>query len=433
MKKSLGPLAAVVSVLAVAGCSPNGPQEGSGGGGGQAAGGDGGSAGGHGGIGGASGGSGGTGETGGAGSGGSVVAGTVGMVVIDVQQTFVAGAVDPDLTGILDRTKSAFQLATDSQIPFFLTFEGSKAGDHALYTPLQSSLPPQTQDFIKTTFAATGLPAFAGAVQQAGLSHVVVLGAETDVCVLQSVLGLRALGFTVLLQKDGVFTSETNTSPALRRMQQAGALLVDQAAVAAYVANPSALPKGPDVPVTITSPLHLGVVLNDFTDAAVGSSPDPWKTQKAARLRELLLVSEWFDLPVYVADVGAGLPAQFADYYLGQLRPMGQIAQDAFVTQLVVAGTDGSLAGAMPGWMASHKLFVMEDALLSLGTPAAQKEALQPFFDQGLVPTTYKSFYYDMTKSVDLAQWPSPVWVQKYDEYYQITQAPEDLPPIQGD
>ncbi len=426
--KSLGPLAAVVSFLSVAGCSPVQPHETQPGGGGQADGGGGSGEGGHASTGG--GGTGGAGEAGSTASGGSVVAGTVGMVVIDVQQTFVDGAVDPDLTGILDRTKSAFQLATDSQIPFFLTFEGSEQGDHALYAPLQPVLPPQTKDFVKTTFDATGQPAFSAAVQQAGLSHLVVLGSETDVCVLQTVLGLRSLGFTVLLERDGVFTSETNISPALRRMQQAGALLVDQAAVASYVANPGALPKGPDAPVVITSPLHLGVVLNDFTAGAVSASPDPWKTQKAARLRELLLVSEWFDLPVYVADVGAGLPAQFAPYYEGQLRPLSQIAQDGFVTQLVVAGTDGGLAGAMPGWQSSHQLFVMEDALLSLGTPAAQKDMLKPFFDQGLVPTTYKSFYYDMTKSVNVAEWPSQQWIQKYDEYYQITQAPEDLPPI---
>jgi hypothetical protein len=145
-----------------------------------------------------------------------------------------------------------------------------------------------------------------------------------------------------------------------------------------------------------------------------------------------LLVSEWFDLPVYVTDVAAGLPADFAPYFEGTLRPIGQIAQDRSVTQLVFSGTDGGLAEAMSAWSQSHQLYVMEDALLSLGTPSAQKEMLQPFFEQGLVPTTYKSFYYDMTRSVDVAEWPSPERIQKYDEYYWLTQAPEDLPPMPG-
>ena len=371
----------------------------------------------------------GTGVGGGTG-GGAVVAGTVGMVVIDVQEAFVDVASTPDMPGIIGRTKSAFELAQDGAIPFLLTFEASQQGDHALHAPLVPVLPSQAQQLVKTTFAATGLPAFAAAVDEAGVSHVVVLGAETDVCVLQTVLGLRALGKTVLLQKDAVFTSETNTSPALRRMQQAGALLVDEAAVAAAVAHPDALPVGGDGPVRIVEPLHMGVVLNDFTDAAFGSSADPLLTQKSARLRELLLISEWFDLPVYVDDPAAGLPSELASYFQGQLRPLSQIAQDASVEQLVFAGTDGDLAAALAAWMPSRELFVMEDALLALGTPAELEQTLQPFYAGGLVPTTYKSFYYDMTKSVDLAEWPSQAWVQKFDEYYWITSAPEDLPPI---
>jgi hypothetical protein len=243
---------------------------------------------------------------------------------------------------------------------------------------------------------------------------VVVLGAETDVCVLQTVLGLRALGFTVLLQSDAVFTEETNTPPAFRRMQQAGAVLVDLAAVNAFAADPSTLPAAVDVAVAITRPLELGVVLNAFTDAALAANDDPLTTQKSARLRELLLVSEWFSLPVY-AD--APLPSQYAQYYQGTLRPLAQIDTDANVEQLVFAGTDGGLATALAVHASSHEIFLMEDALLG-----------QTITDTAIVPTTYKAFYYDMTKSVDLGQWPSQEWVQKFDEYYWITQAPEDLP-----
>jgi hypothetical protein len=154
------------------------------------------------------------------------------------------------------------------------------------------------------------------------------------------------------------------------------------------------------------------------------------KSQKLARLRELLLVSEWFDLSVYVEDVGAGLPDQLADYYRGQLKPLSALAQDAAIKQLVFAGTDASLDDAVSAWMDSRELFVMEDGLLTQGSASQQKDMLAPFFDQGLVPTTYKSFYYDMTKSVNPAEWPSQAWVARFDEYYDITQAPEDLPPI---
>jgi nicotinamidase-related amidase len=370
-------------------------------------------------------------QSSGQGSGGATtVAGTVGMVVVDVQQAFVATAETTDMPAVLDRTKSAFDLAAKHALPFFLTFEASQQGDHALHRALVPAVPPQAGEFVKTTFDATGLPAFAQAVQGAGLSHLVLLGAETDVCVLQTVLGLRALGFTILLQTDAVFSEETNVSPALRRMEQAGARLVGLAEVSGFVENPSALPPPSAATLRITRPLNLGVVLHAFDDDTVAASVDPHETQKAARLRELLLVSEWFELPVYVADVSAGLPSAYSSYYQGPLRPLTQIASDAAVEQLVFAGTDAGIADAIGAWMGSRDIFVMEDALLALDSPSAQQQMLKPLFDAGLVPTTYKSFYYDMTKSVDLAEWPSQDWVARFDEYYWITAAPEDLPPI---
>ncbi|MEZ4444030.1 MAG: isochorismatase family protein [Polyangiaceae bacterium] len=355
----------------------------------------------------------------------------LGMVVIDVQETFVDYAANQDMSGIIARTKTSFELAGARDLPFFLTYEASKSGDHALHAPLQGSVPSQGAEFIKTTFAATGLPAFRDAVLASAVSHVVVMGAETDVCVLQTALGLRAMGLGVLLQHDAVFSSEPNVPPALRRMEQAGITLVSEAELAHFVDAPEDLPAPPEAPPSLVAPLTMGVVLHAFDDASLSASGDPLKTQKSARLRELLMVSEWFDRPVYVADPNAGLPSAYSSYYGGALRPLSQIASDGEVKQLVFAGTDGDLPALLQSYVASHDLFVMEDALLASDTAAAQSAALQPFFDQGMVPLTYKTFYYDMTKSVSLSEWPSQSWVDKYDEFYWITQAPEDLPPIQ--
>jgi hypothetical protein len=51
-----------------------------------------------------------------------------------------------------------------------------------------------------------------------------VAGSETDVCVLQSTLGLLELGFQVFLIEDGLFTSEPHPGPAIERMYRAGAI-----------------------------------------------------------------------------------------------------------------------------------------------------------------------------------------------------------------
>ena len=48
-------------------------------------------------------------------------------------------------------------------------------------------------------------------------------GAETDVCILQSVLGLLREGYEVYLLEDCLFSSESAPEPAIARMRQAGA------------------------------------------------------------------------------------------------------------------------------------------------------------------------------------------------------------------
>lgn len=355
--------------------------------------------------------------------------GSLAVVVIDIQETFVDGASNPDIASVLDRSGELFARAEAHDTPFLITFEASQSGDHALHAPLVPMLPDHAEDFTKTTFAATGLSSFATAIQGSGATHVVVVGAETDVCVLQTVLGLRELGFEVLLQRDAVFSEETNVGPSLRRFEQAGGTLVTEAEVLAFFEG-APLPAASAATARRVRPLEMGVALVDFSNASFEASDDAVRVAKVARLRELLLVSEWFERPVYVEDPAAGLPAALDQFYLGELRSFDDLASDAEVTQLVVAGTDGDVAGTIGPWLGARELFVMEDALLTQGSAAQQSTALAPLFDAGLVPTTYKTFYYEMTRSVDLDEWPSEDWVARLDEYWDITQAPEDLPPI---
>ena len=67
----------------------------------------------------------------------------------------------------------------------------------------------------------------------------------------------------------------------------------------------------------------------------------------------------------------------------------------------------------------------MEDALL--GGAAAD---LEPLYVAGAVPTTYKTLYYELIQSVDDAGWPSQQWVKDGSRYFDMTMAPEELPPL---
>ena len=59
-----------------------------------------------------------------------------------------------------------------------------------------------------------------------GKTQVIVAGCETDVCVLQSCLGLVDLGYEVFVVEDLVFSSARNVAAALARMNAAGAVFL---------------------------------------------------------------------------------------------------------------------------------------------------------------------------------------------------------------
>ena len=102
-------------------------------------------------------------------------------------------------------------------MPVIATFEQGKGE-----LPEGLELPPQTQRFEKTHFDANRVPAIRETL--AGHKSWAVAGAETDVCVLQSVLGLLGHDHEVRLLEDCLFTSEANPEPAIARMRAAGAI-----------------------------------------------------------------------------------------------------------------------------------------------------------------------------------------------------------------
>ena len=57
-------------------------------------------------------------------------------------------------------------------------------------------------------------------------TQILVAGCETDVCVLQSCLGLLSLDYEVYIVEDLLFSSSPDVGSAVARMQSAGAVLV---------------------------------------------------------------------------------------------------------------------------------------------------------------------------------------------------------------
>jgi nicotinamidase-related amidase len=353
--------------------------------------------------------------------------GKLGVVAIDLQQVFfdTASARNPkaDIAKRMARSAHVFELATAHAIPVFMTFEATKTGDHALPPSLTAVLPKQTLQLVKTTFAATGQPQFLPAIKASGARRLLVIGAETDVCIMQTVLGLRRAGYQLIAAVDALFTEEVNAGPATRRMRQAGVVQLGMAEAEALLekADSSPTPSSSVVPV-IVRPLETGILLHDLAGL---SAADPSSAAKMVRFRELLLVSEWFRIPLLAKDPAAALAALPPALRSIVTRPIVALAsKPSTVTQVAIAGGHAGIAGAVAD-AGKMDVFLVEDALLGGGSTD-----LEPLYVAGAVPTTYKTLYYELIQSVSDAQWPSPQWVKDGAKYYDLTKAPEELPPL---
>jgi hypothetical protein len=146
------------------------------------------------------------------------------IVVIDVQPYFLDGWMAGESEPLLARLEFLFALATVYDLPFLATFEQPIETKGWLPERLEPFFPAHGQRHTKQTFNCCGEHSILEAIGGLGRGQIAVAGGETDVCVLQSVLGLIEAGQQVFLLEDALFSSESNIGPAIRRMESAGAV-----------------------------------------------------------------------------------------------------------------------------------------------------------------------------------------------------------------
>ncbi len=146
------------------------------------------------------------------------------IVVIDVQPFFLEGWMAEETEPLLARLEFLLALATVYDLPLLATFEQPVAQKGWLPERLEPVFPAHGLRRTKETFNCCGEASIVADIAAMARSQIAVAGGETDVCVLQSVLGLLALGKQVFLMEDALFSSERHVGPALRRMAAAGAI-----------------------------------------------------------------------------------------------------------------------------------------------------------------------------------------------------------------
>ncbi len=147
----------------------------------------------------------------------------VGILLVDAQPSFweqMDGPQEP----VLMRIERLLVLAGWLELPLIATFEHPVEEKGTLPERLERVFPSHGKRLVKRKYNCCDDEPVRLAIKKSPVQQFVVAGSETDVCVLQSVLGLLLMNYQVFLLEDCVFTSEPHPTPALERMYQAGAV-----------------------------------------------------------------------------------------------------------------------------------------------------------------------------------------------------------------
>jgi nicotinamidase-related amidase len=147
-------------------------------------------------------------------------------VIIDVQEFFLA-QVDKRLrSSIKTNTKNFVRLLNYFRVPIIVTLERPLSTKGALPKDIAKQLTGGTNTFEKNFFDLTKDEKIGERLTSLKKPKIILAGCETDVCVLQSCLGLVDLGYEVYVVEELLFSSSRNVEAAIARMKAEGAVFL---------------------------------------------------------------------------------------------------------------------------------------------------------------------------------------------------------------
>src|SRR5262249_37950569 len=147
-------------------------------------------------------------------------------LIIDVQEFFLAQT-DKRLRSKHERnTNIRARLLGYFRIPMVATLERPVDQKGALPKVIDKQLRGAAKIFEKDFFDLTKEEKIADYIARLDKKQVIAAGCETDVCVLQSCLGLLGLGYDVYVTEELVFSSSRNVGAAIARMKADGAVFL---------------------------------------------------------------------------------------------------------------------------------------------------------------------------------------------------------------
>ena len=149
------------------------------------------------------------------------------LVVVDVQPGFFDSA-DVGAAGgpadVIARIAWLVRVAAALHVPIVVT-EEEPDRNGSTDRRIAEALPPGTRVLTKPVFGLADVPDILAAVDSTGRRTAVLVGAETDVCVAHSALGLLDRGYRVAVVADATYSPAAMHDHGLRRIAEAGAAI----------------------------------------------------------------------------------------------------------------------------------------------------------------------------------------------------------------
>jgi len=146
--------------------------------------------------------------------------------IIDVQSFFLAQLGKRERARVTSTTQNLVRLLDYFDIPIVATIERPVDRKGLLPKPIARYLGERAVILQKSTFDLCKENTVRRHLDRLNRKQVIVAGCETDVCVLQSCLGLLSLSYEVYVVEDALFSSSRDVAAAMARMAAEGAVFV---------------------------------------------------------------------------------------------------------------------------------------------------------------------------------------------------------------
>ena len=147
-------------------------------------------------------------------------------VIVDLQRFFLS-QIEPHLRSrVTTNTANLIRLLDAYGIPVMATLERPVDRKGTLPKEVAKRLGPRAKIYEKSFFDLTKEREIKAHLGRQKRRQVIVTGCETDVCVMQSCLGLVALGHEVYVMEELIFSSTHEVGAALTSMADAGCVFI---------------------------------------------------------------------------------------------------------------------------------------------------------------------------------------------------------------